>query len=189
MIIEKHVLDAMVQGQEVDHEDWKQLLSEPHADKLWFDAIERRRQIDSYTKLVCISPKIAGFLKSARHRMKELTDAAGQIFATPQTDHLSYSLSDTTDSSLSIKVNWNRERIEELPSGTRLSFQAEKLQSWYFQLPGDEGWMEPEEGWEVVVEEGPVLLTFFDQDLSALSLTEALETDNNRAVLTIIPAS
>ncbi len=189
MSIDKHILDAMVQGQNVDPDYWQQLLKAPNADQLWFDAIDRRRQIDRFTRLVCASPSIAGLLQSARRRMKDLTTATGQIFATMQTDHLSYSLSDPADSPRNFEVSWNVARIEELPSGTRLSFKAEKLQSWHFQSLDDEGWLRPEDTWEVVAEEGPVLLTFFDKDLSTLLLKEALQTDYNRAVLTIIPAS
>lgn len=193
MSIEKHLLDAMVQGQDVDRKYWEQLLSEPDADELWFAAIERRRQIDRFTKLVSMAPRIASGLQSARRLMRNLAETGGRIAVTGETDSLSYSLSASgdadipDDASREINILWNHERIEELPPGLRLSFSSESLKCWHYQMVGNEGWLTPEDTWEVVAEDGPVILIFFDKEVSSLGITAALATKSNRAVLTIIP--
>jgi len=194
MSIEKHVLDAMVQGQDVDRQYWEQLLSEPDADELWFSAVERRRQIDRFTKLVSVAPLIASWLQSARRLMQNLAGTAGKLTVTPQFDELNSYLSSSDeenvpeDASREIEVLWNNECIEELPSGLRLSFSSETLKCWHYQMAGGEGWLEPNDTWDVVAEDGPVILIFFDHEVSTLSIPDALATESNRAIVTIIPS-
>ena len=178
MSIEKHVLDAMVQGQDVDRKYWEQLFSEPDADELWFAAIERRRQIDRFTKLVSMAPRIASGLQSARRLMRKLAETVGRIAVTGETDSLSYSLSASgdgdipDDASREINILWNHECIEELPPGLRLSFSSESLKCWHYQMVQNEGWLTPEDTWEVVAEDGPVILIFFDKEVSSLGITD-----------------
>jgi hypothetical protein len=198
MSIEKHVLDAMVQEQDVDRKYWEQLLSEPDADELWFAAVERRQQIDRFTKLVSVAPLIASGLQSVRRLMQNLAETAGRITVTgqpPQFDELNSYLSASDggavseDASREIEVQWNNECIEELPPGLRLSFNSETLKCWHYQIAGSEGWLEQNDTWDVVAEDGPVILIFFDHEVSTLSISDALATESNRAIVTIIPSS
>jgi len=114
-MIDKLTLDAMVQGQEVAQEYWDQLLREPEAGRLWFEAVERRKKIDRYIQLVSLSPQTARLLKLARRSISSLVDISDRIVVdfTPTNDPLSNVLGSEKESTV------DRETHDEFKAGVR----------------------------------------------------------------------
>lgn len=219
MTIDKLTLDAMVQGHEVDQTYWKQLLREPEADKLWFEAVERRKQIDRHTQLIALSPQTALLLRNAKRCINKMTSGLNSIVMDlthpPETPRdpphsvavigcvfpiwdaflgsagnpfVKSSANDHQSSKVvSVDIAWNTETIEEIPNGSHLTFKSDELACWHYQYMDESGWLEPEDSWKVDPDDGPVVLSFFSKKLDEPSWEHAMQSDCDKAILTIIP--
>lgn len=237
MKVDKIILDAMVQGRDVDEIYWKQLLLNPHREELWQDAIDRRRKIDELCRLAIRFPSVATGVQKIKSRLKVGKEHINATFSSPNWSLLSRfsgtvlgsgSLADSgagfaggasvTSSifstlgdgkntkrtkgdaaipkverplSTNCAVEWGITHIEEYPIGQKLAFNSKDKQSIHYAYDDREGWISSEDQWEVNLNDGAVMLTFFDQylgdSLETTNLDLALQSDFGSFCLIIMP--
>lgn len=219
MKVDKIILDAMVQGRDVDEIYWKQLLLNPNREELWQGAIDRRRKIDNLCRLAIRFPSVATGVRKIKSRLKvgkKRIDAtfsnpswslsprfsgptsAGSIFSTLGDRKNTKRIKEGAAISKVERsfftngaVNWGETHIEEYPSGQKLTFNSKDKQSIHYAYDDREGWISSDDQWEVKLNDGAVVLTFFDQylgdSLETTNLDMALQSDFGSFCLIIIP--
>lgn len=243
MKVDKIILDAMVQGRDVDEAYWKELLLNPNREKLWQDAIDRRCKIDKFCRLAIKFPSVAIGVRKIKSRLKvgkENTDATfsspggpllgrlsgtflgggsltaggvglaggaaivggvtalGSLFSTLEAESGNEKENQEGPSSdvekplsTNAPVKWGETHIEEFPPGQKLAFNPKNKHSIHYAYGQEEGWISSEDQWEVNLNDGAVVLTFFDQylgdSLETINLDMALQSDFGSFCLIIMP--
>lgn len=192
MPLTKLVLDSMVQGGDSRPEDWEALLKSPNRESLWFDAVKRREGLNAYIRFVAAYPDIATRIRSFKKHLVKVSETAKALVANvvQPVDLLSPVLGSKEDKgadSSSFSVEWGSDQVVELHDKAEIVFELLQVSSCYYEYKTDKGWLEPPYYWQVLIEEGPVTLVFFDQKLSDLPLEVALTKASNKAILVIVP--
>ncbi len=192
MSLTKSVLDSMVQGGDSTSDDWEALLKSPGRETLWFDAIKRREALNTYIRYVSTYPYLAVRIKALNSYIGKGSEALRDITAniTQPLDLLSPALG-SKDSEVSevkkLSVEWGRDQVVELVEKNQLEFNVGQKSSCHYEYKTEKGWLESPFHWEVLLEDGPATLIFFDRKLSGIPLEKALTESSNKAILVIVP--
>lgn len=192
MPLTKLALDSMVQGDDSSAEDWEALLKNPNREALWFDAVKRREGLNAYIRFVAAYPDIATRIRIFKKYLGKVSETAKELVVniTQPVDLLSPELGRKEDKgadSSSLAVEWGSDQVVEFHDKTEIEFKLSQASSCYYEYKTDKGWLEPPYYWEVLIEDGPVTLVFFDQSSSDLSFEVALTKAANKAILIIVP--
>jgi len=192
MSLSKSVLDSMMQGGDSTPENWEALLKSPDREALWFDAVKRREGLNAYIRFVAAYPDIATRIRSFKKYLGKVSETAKELVVNiPQPfDLLSPELGRKEDKGAdlsSLLVKWGSDQVAELHDKTEIEFKLSQASSCYYEYKTEEGWLESPYYWEVLIEDGPVTLVFFDQKLSDLPLEVALAKASSKAILVIVP--
>lgn len=193
MSLTKSVLDSMVQGGSTT-EDWEALLKSPDREAVWFDAVKRREGLNAYIRFVAAYPDIATRIRSFKKYLGKVSETAKELIVniTQPVDLLSSELGRKEDKgadSSSLSVEWSSDQVVELHDKAEIEFKLSQASSCYYEYKTEKGWLESPYNWEVLIEDGPVTLVFFDRKLSGLPLEVALTVASNKAILIIAPES
>ncbi len=192
MSLTKSELDAMVQGGDSTSEDWATLLKSPNRESLWFDAVKRREGLNTYIRYVTAYPDLAMRIRDFKKYLVKGSDSVKAIIANviQPPDLLSPILGSKEDKGAKsnlISVEWGSDQVVELNDKAEIEFKLSQTSSCYYEYKTDKGWLQPPYYWEVLIEDGPATLIFFDRILIDLPLEIALTKASNKAILAIVP--
>jgi hypothetical protein len=193
MSLTKSGLDSMIQGGDSPPEDWAALLRSPDRETLWFDAIKRREALNTYIRYVSTYPNLAVRIKALNSYIGKGSEALRDITAsiTQPLDLLSPVLGSKDSEEPVVKklsVEWGRDQVVELEDRNQLEFDIGQKCSCHYEYKTENDWLESPFHWEVLLEDGPVTLIFFDRKLIGIPLEKALTDSSNKAILVLIPS-
>lgn len=194
MILTKSVLDSMVQGGESTSEDWETLVKSPNRESLWFGAVKRREDLNAYIRYVAAYPELAMRIRGFKKYLAKSSESVKELIAniTQPVDLLSPVLGSQEDEGAEVNrlsVEWGSDQLVELYDKAEIEFKLSQASSCYYEYKTEKSWLEPPYRWEVLIQDGPVNLVFFDQNLSDLPLDAALTKASNKAILVIVPVN
>ena len=179
MRLGKVSLDEMVQGLDSADENWVELLLHPEAESVWAEAVKRRESLNAFSRFAAKWPAIVNQYKKLKKYTKKSSNASPISLFSTNFQPFNAALSGTSDEdqAFSIEIIWGEQQIVSLEKNTLIQFNGRRGINVYYSFSDGDGVFRIDDSWDFKLEEGAVLLTFFEGE----GLSDDLESMLNNA--------
>ncbi|TKB03363.1 hypothetical protein E5672_10000 [Alteromonas portus] len=190
MKLGKLSLDEMVQGADSADENWVELLKHPAAESVWAEAVKRRESLNGFSRFAARWPAIVHQYKKLKKYTKKSFNASSITLFSTNFQPFNAALNGTSDENqtFSIEVIWGEHQIVSLERNMLIQFNGGRNINVYYSFSSGDGVIGIDDSWDFKLEEGAVLLTFFEGEHLSVDLESMINNAESVGSVVLLPS-